>query len=58
MDRVIVYQDSTTQWRWRRVSENGRIVSTSGEAYVNHGHATRMATELNPDAEVTDTTRP
>lgn len=52
MDTVEVYKDADGEYRWRRQSENGRIVSVSGEGYINKEHAVRMATELNVGAEV------
>lgn len=32
--RFEVYQDKKSEWRWRLVSRNGRIVAESGEGYV------------------------
>lgn len=46
-DTVTVYQDEAGEWRWRRQSANGEIVSTSGEGYENKTHAQDMAFELN-----------
>ena len=31
-DRIIVYR-SKREWRWKRVSRNGRIVGASSEGY-------------------------
>jgi uncharacterized protein YegP (UPF0339 family) len=52
MDKVYVYKDNAKEWRWRRVSVNGNIISGSGEGYKNHLHCQEMATKLNPDAEL------
>lgn len=52
MDKVYVYKDAAKEWRWRRVSENGNIISSSGEGYKNHSHCQEMATKLNGDAEL------
>lgn len=30
-----VYRDIATQWRWRLVAANGKIVANSGEGYYN-----------------------
>lgn len=46
-DIVTVYKDEAGEWRWRRQSANGEIVSTSGEGYGGKSHAERMAFELN-----------
>jgi uncharacterized protein YegP (UPF0339 family) len=52
MDKVQVRRSEVNgEWYWHRRSENGRIVSTSGETYVNREHAVEMGTSLNPDAE-------
>jgi uncharacterized protein YegP (UPF0339 family) len=34
MDTVHFFTDETGEWRWHRKSENGEIVSESGEGYV------------------------
>jgi uncharacterized protein YegP (UPF0339 family) len=52
MDRVSVYRDAEDKWRWRRQSENGKIVSTSGEGYESREHALKMAGDLNPETVV------
>lgn len=53
-DRVHVFKDKAGEWRWRRRATNGRIIATSGDGYVNHSHALKMAVRLNPDAELLD----
>ena len=52
MDKVFVYKDDASEWRWRRVATNGNIVSSSGEGYKNNSHCQKMASQLNPDAEL------
>ena len=34
MDTVQIYADDSGEYRWRRRSENGRIVADSGESYT------------------------
>lgn len=52
-DFVRVFRDRKGEWRWTRRSRNGRIISTSGEGYVDKSHTLTMAQELNPDVKVT-----
>lgn len=55
-DHVEVYVRTDGFFDWRRISENGQIVSTSGgQGYVSKHQATVMAGELNPGVEVTVT---
>lgn len=60
MDKVTVFKDAAGEWRWHRQSENGEVVSTSGEGYTDREHAERMARDLNEGPEamvvVADTT--
>lgn len=35
MDKWEFYQDSSSEWRWRRTASNGRIVGASSQGYVN-----------------------
>lgn len=44
---VKIYPDNANEWRWRRISENGRIVSESGEGYVHVDDCKDMAVMLN-----------
>jgi len=30
-----LYQDTSSQWRWRLIAANNRIIANSGEAYHN-----------------------
>ena len=30
-----LYKDQSGQWRWRLLAQNGKIVATSGESYIN-----------------------
>jgi uncharacterized protein YegP (UPF0339 family) len=50
-DKVTVFRRADGDWGWRRQSENGRVVSGSGEGYQDKGHALRMAVQLNQDDE-------
>ncbi len=29
------YRDTSTQWRWRLLASNGKIIANSGEGYHN-----------------------
>jgi uncharacterized protein YegP (UPF0339 family) len=49
MDKVTVFKDAAGEWRWHRQSENGEVVSTSGEGYLDKGHAQQMARDVNSD---------
>lgn len=47
-DQVEVWE-AKDGWRWRRVdTDNGNIVSESGEGYVDRSYALEAAVELNP----------
>jgi len=35
MDTVHFFKDDAGEWRWHRKSENGKIVSESGEGYID-----------------------
>ena len=53
MDIVYIFKDASGQWRWhRRNAQNNKIVSASGEGYINKSHVIDMATKLNPDAKI------
>ena len=30
-----IYQDRENEWRWRRISRNGRIIGASTQGYIN-----------------------
>ena len=30
-----IYRDRINQWRWQLVAANGKIISDSGEGYIN-----------------------
>jgi len=47
---VDVYKDSARAWRWRRVSPNGRVIASSGEAFASRRNAIRAARKLVPPA--------
>jgi uncharacterized protein YegP (UPF0339 family) len=46
-DKVEVYKDERGEWRWHRQSENGEIVSTSGEGYIHRSDAINISAQLN-----------
>lgn len=46
-DKVRIFEDENGEWRWHRKSENGKIVSNSGEGYEAKSFTIRMARELN-----------
>lgn len=55
-DRIEVYTRIDGKYDWHRISENGQVVSTSGnQGYESKHQATVMAGELNPGVEVTVT---
>jgi uncharacterized protein YegP (UPF0339 family) len=35
--RFQIYRDIDSQWRWRLIAGNNRILATSGEGYINKG---------------------
>ena len=51
MDKVTVFKDAGGEWRWHRQSENGEVVSTSGEGYIHQAHAVEMAKSLNSEED-------
>jgi uncharacterized protein YegP (UPF0339 family) len=52
-DRVEVFEDVEGLYRWRRVDmDNGRIVSVSGDGYVNAQYAEEAAAAYNQDLDV------
>ncbi len=57
VDHVDVFSDTASEWRWRAVAGNGRIVATSGEGYVNQSHTRAMATRLFPGVVILETDR-
>jgi uncharacterized protein YegP (UPF0339 family) len=52
-DKVEVFEDHAGEWRWRRKSENGQIVATSGEGYERYDSAYTAAERENEDLEIT-----
>lgn len=51
-----MYQDAAGEFRWRRQSENGQVVSGSGEGYESHSWARQQAEALNPECVYDDET--
>ena len=47
-DKCELYKDGKNEWRWRRISSNGRIIGASTEGYKNRsdckGNAERNMT--------------
>jgi uncharacterized protein YegP (UPF0339 family) len=39
-----------TQWRWRLIASNGRIIATSGESYNNRRDALAMIVAIRAEA--------
>jgi hypothetical protein len=50
-EKIIVFPDEAGDWRWHRVSANGRRTSTSGEDFFDKSGAIRSAEH---EAEGTD----
>lgn len=44
-----LYRDNAGQWRWNRRASNGRIISDSGEGYVDRRDAIHGMHIANPD---------
>lgn len=52
-DEVEVYHDALGTHRWRRVdTSNGKVVSSSGEGYVNADYCEVAAETYNPGVPV------
>lgn len=56
MDKVHIFKDLKGEYRWHRKSENGQVVSTSGEGYVSYSTCVQAATAYNDDATLVDDT--
>lgn len=50
---AVLYQDEAKEWRWRLVAENGQVVGTSGEGYVERTHAKKMLRQLFSPGRIT-----
>lgn len=35
MAEFVVYKDRVSQYRWRFIADNGKIIADSGEGYIN-----------------------
>lgn len=46
---LTLYRDRAGEWRWNRRASNGRIVSDSGEGYVDRRDAIHGMHIANPD---------
>ena len=51
-ERVEVFKDKSSEFRWRHLATNENIVSESGESYVRLIDAVRMAKQENPGVPV------
>ncbi len=47
MDKIVFYWDARGELRWHRKSENGRLVSNSGEGYRDPQDCIDMAHVVN-----------
>jgi uncharacterized protein YegP (UPF0339 family) len=52
MERLELYRDEAEEWRWRRIAENGNVLSDSGEGYARRIDALEMGMKLNPNVYV------
>jgi uncharacterized protein YegP (UPF0339 family) len=53
-DRWEFYKDAKSEWRWRRVAGNNRIVGASSEGYKNRGDCVANAGRNGYEQEVPD----
>ena len=51
-ERVEVFKDKSSEFRWRHLATNQNIVSESGEGYSRLIDAVRMAKQENPGVPV------
>ena len=42
-DKWEFYQDTSGDWRWRRIAPNGRIVGSSSQGYANRSDCVENA---------------
>jgi uncharacterized protein YegP (UPF0339 family) len=52
MDKVLIYKDAASEWRWHREAKNNRIVATGGEGYTNKDDAIETAKRVNQSVVV------
>ncbi len=43
MAKIEYYKDKANEWRWRIIAENGNVISSSSEGYVNQSDCVRSA---------------
>ena len=48
-DKLVIYSDSSNEFRWRRVSTNGQTVTVPGEGFTVKYSAVRSAVKRNRD---------
>lgn len=41
-----IYRDNNSEWRWRLVSRNGRIIADSGEGYKGKSGAIKATRKM------------
>ncbi len=46
-DRVVVYEDKSGDWRWKRVADNGNTVADGSEGYENREDCVDQARQVN-----------
>ncbi|MEZ5428726.1 MAG: DUF1508 domain-containing protein [Pyrinomonadaceae bacterium] len=56
--KYVIYKDASSQYRWRFVASNGRIISDSGESYFHKSDCERGIEIMknSANAPVVDTT--
>lgn len=57
MPKFNIYRDNRSEYRWRLVADNGRIIADSGEGYVSKSEAKRAVErfkEAAPKAEIVE----
>jgi len=53
-DRVVVYEDRAGDWRWKRVSDNGRTIADGSEGYENRSDCMDQARKVNKTPYILD----
>lgn len=51
-----LYEDKSSEWRWRMVASNGRIVADSGEGYSSKSGARKAISNVQSNAGSADVT--
>ena len=50
--KFVIYPDYRSEWRWRLVARNGRIIADSGESYVSLRNCREAVERLSANAPV------